>query len=67
MSPTGLFAVSHQRKFTLGIAMFRIFSKIYIKNFLEIMDVKIKQPIVFKVKVEYLLFFVPEAISSLIF
>ena len=37
--------------------MFGIFTEIDIKDFLKITDIKFKQPIIFKVKIEYLLFF----------
>ena len=37
--------------------MFRILSEIDIKDFLKIINLKLKQPVIFKVKIEYLLFF----------
>jgi len=41
--------------------MFRIFPEIDIKNFLKIINIKFKQPIIFKIKIEYLLFFYSRA------
>jgi len=37
--------------------MFGIFPEIDIKNFLKIVNAKLKQPIIFKIKIENLLFF----------
>jgi len=37
--------------------MFGIFPEIDIKNFLKMINVKLKQPVIFKVKIEYLFFF----------
>ena len=37
--------------------MFRIFCKIYVEHVLKMTDIKLEQPIIFKIQIEYFRFF----------